>query len=123
MHTLDTNAIIYFIQDEPETVAILNDILEKNFPLYVSAMTEIELFGYPAITDAEAAKIEEILKTTTIISVDSRLARIAGTIRSIYRLGIADSTIAATALVTGSILLTRNVKDFKKVPNLLLQKI
>lgn len=85
-------------------------------------MTEIELFGYSAITEAEAKKIEEILKTTTIISIDSRLARIAGTIRSRYGFGVADSTIAATALMTGSILLTRNVKDFKKEPNLSVQK-
>jgi predicted nucleic acid-binding protein len=123
MYTLDTNAIIYFTQDEPETVAVLTGIVESNLPLYVSTITEIELFGYSAITAEETEKIEEILKTTTIISVDSRLARIAGTIRSLYRLGIADSTIAATALVTGSTLLTRNIKDFKKVPNLLLQKI
>jgi len=100
----------------------LNGIIESNFPLFVSTMTEIELFGYSAITEAEAKKIEEILKTTTIISIDSRLARIAGTIRSRYGFGVADSTIAATALMTGSILLTRNVKDFKKEPNLSVQK-
>lgn len=123
MYTFDTNAIIYFIQGELETVAVLTRIVESNLPLYVSTITEIELFGYSAITVEETEKIEAILKTTTIISVDSRLARIAGTIRSLYRLGVADSTIAATALVTGSTLLTRNIKDFKKVPNLLLQKI
>lgn len=41
--------------------------------------------------------------------------------RKNYSLKIADSAIAATALFTGSILLTRNVKDFRRVPELKLQ--
>jgi len=44
-------------------------------------------------------------------------------VRKNHGLKIADSAIAATALFTGSTLLTRNVKDFKRVPELKIQGI
>jgi predicted nucleic acid-binding protein len=36
---------------------------------------------------------------------------------------LADAFIAATALFTGSTLLTSNVRDFKKIPSLKLQAV
>lgn len=123
MYTLDTNAIIYYLKDDPYAVAFLGDVIESESTLYASAVTEIELFGYAGITINEMLKIEEILKTMTVISVDSRLARVAGALRSEYGLKTADSAIAATALATGTLLVTRNVKDFKRVANLKIQKI
>jgi len=63
------------------------------------------------------------LRTVAVIPVDSRIARIAGQIRRIYKLNIADSTIAAAAMFTGTTLLTRNTQDFKKIPNISLHKI
>ena len=39
MYLLDTNAIIYYLKEESEAVAIIEDIYEKNVPVYVSAMT------------------------------------------------------------------------------------
>jgi len=58
-----------------------------------------------------------------VIPVDSRIARTAGWIRRAYRVNIADGVIAATALFTGTTLLTRNTRDFRKIPNLLLRQI
>lgn len=123
MYTLDTNAIIYFLKDEISVVSLLKGIFLQNVPLYISAITEIELFGFPKLTDTEAEQIEEILRTVAVIPVDSRIARIAGQIRRFYKLNIADSTIAATAMFTGTTLLTRNTHDFKKIPNISLHKI
>lgn len=123
MYTLDTNAIIYFLKDEISVVSLLKGIFLQNVPLYISAITEIELYGFPKLTDTEAEQIEEILRTVAVIPVDSRIARIAGQIRRFYKLNIADSTIAATAMFTGTTLLTRNTYDFKKIPNISLHKI
>lgn len=68
-------------------------------------------------------RIEEILNSLAVIPIDSRIARIAGYLRQDYCLKVPDSAIAATALFTGTTLVTRNIQDFKKIPNLLLQKI
>lgn len=123
MYTLDTNAIIYYLKDDPDAVEILREILEKNTPLYISALTEIELFGFPDLTSREANRIEELLNSVSVIPVDSRVARIAGSLRREHRLKISDSAIAATALFTGTTVLTRNIRDFKRVPYLSVGRI
>jgi len=63
------------------------------------------------------------LKTVVTIPIDSRLARIAGFFRRQHKLKIPDSVIAATALLTGTILITRNVRDFMKIKNLSLRNV
>lgn len=122
MYTLDTNAIIYYLKGDEDSVRILNEIFSENLPLYVSALTETELFSFSRLTPRDVERIEGLIRTVAVIPVDSRIARIAGLLRRKYRLAIADSVIAATALFTGTTLLTRNIRDFKKIPNLLLRK-
>jgi predicted nucleic acid-binding protein len=92
-------------------------------PLYVSAITELELFAFSNLSATEEALIEQLLTTVAVMSVDSHIARLAAFIRRQYRLKVPDSTIAATAMFTGSTLLTRNTRDFEKVPHLSLLKI
>jgi len=123
MYILDTNAIIYYVQEENNAVSIIEDIYTKNIPVYVSVITEAELFAFPQLSDEEAERIEKFLHTVSIIPMDSQIARLTGTIRKTYQLKIADSVIAATALFTNAQLLTRNVGDFKKVPELHIQEI
>ena len=38
MYTLDTNAIIYYINEEPEAVRVLEGIFAQDVPLYVSGV-------------------------------------------------------------------------------------
>lgn len=123
MYTLDTNAIIYCLKDDKTATPIIKAVLGKSTPVYISSITELELFAYPDLSWREEELINYLLESLSIISLDSQLARMAGEIRSKFRLKVADSAIAATALFTGTTLLTRNVKDFKRVPNLKLQKI
>jgi len=123
MHTLDTNAIIYYFKDDPKVVSVLRHALVQNTPLYISTITEVELFGFPDLSPQESQTIDKLLKTIAIIPLDSRIARTAGLIRRAYQVKTADSVIAATALFTASTLLTRNVRDFKQIPNLNIQEI
>ena len=123
MYTLDTNAIIYYVQEDSRAVAVLENIVKGEYPVYVSVLTEAELFSYSNLTKAEADAIDGLLQTTSIIPFDSRLARLAGMIRRTYGVKLSDSVIAATALLTGSTLLTRNTKDFRRIPNLSLKHI
>lgn len=73
--------------------------------------------------DQDILGIENLLNSLAVISLDSRLAKTSGFVRRTYGLSLPDAIIAATALFTGSTLLTRNIKDFKAVPNLSLTKI
>jgi predicted nucleic acid-binding protein len=124
VYTLDTNTIIYYQKRDPHVVPILREILgDPTASVYVSTITEAELFSFPNLSDEEKEIIDLILQTVSLIPPISQIARIAGNIRATYRLKLADSFIAATTFFTGSTLLTRNVKDFKRLPGLLLQAI
>jgi len=123
MYVLDTNVLIYYSKNESDVVSAVEKMYEENKPVYVSAITEAEFFSYANLVDEEVESIEAFLKTVFIVPFESRLARLSGLIRRTYRLELADSAIAATALLTGSLLVTRNVGDFKKIDGLRLQKI
>ena len=124
MYTLDTNAVIYYLENDPEVAPFLQSILDDpTIPVYVSKITEAELFSHSDLSDEEAQAIEAMLQAVSLVPPVSKIARAAGRIRSTYRLKLADSLIATTALFTGSMLLTRNVRDFQKIPHLSLREI
>ena len=123
MYTLDTNAIIYFLKDDERAVNILKEIFDQNQIIYISTITEVELFGFSDIRTEEISRIDAILKTLAIIPLDSHIARTAGFLRRFYKTQTADSVIAATALFTGTTLLTRNTRDFKNIPDLALRPL
>lgn len=118
MYTLDTNIIIYYFNGEAPILAFLREQIEQGAPLFVSTVTEHELYSYPHLTPQEATKIDALLSTLTVIDVDSRIAQLSGQLRARYGIRSLDSMIAATALMTGTTLATRNVRDFHRVPNL-----
>jgi predicted nucleic acid-binding protein len=123
VYTLDTNAIIYYLKGEAAAVSVLEPIFSQDVALYVSAITELELFSSTALTDADMSAISQLLTSVVIIPVDSRVARVAGHLRRAYRAKTADSAIAATALLTHTTLLTRNTQDFQRIPTLSLRPI
>ena len=86
MYTLDTNAIIYYLKDDPDNVPSLRNIFAQHVPLYVSTITELELFAFSNLSTNEEGLIEQLLATVAVISMDSRIARLGAFIRRQYRL-------------------------------------
>ncbi|NOY35504.1 MAG: type II toxin-antitoxin system VapC family toxin [bacterium] len=123
MYTLDTNAIIYYFKGNENAASILEDVFRKSSPVYISSITEVELFGFPRLTPKESKQIDSLINTLSVISLDSRIARLAGFLRRKYGVKTPDSVIAATAIFTGTTLITRNVRDFQKIPNFPLLSI
>jgi predicted nucleic acid-binding protein len=123
VYTLDTNIIIYYFNGEAPILAFLRDQITQGAPLFVSTVTEHELYSYPHLTPQEVARIDVLLTTLTVIDVDSRIAQLSGQLRAAYGIKTLDSMIAATALMTGTTLATRNVRDFHRVPNLDIREL
>ncbi len=124
MYTLDTNAIIYYLNGELSAARILEDVFGREEPTYVSAITELELFSHRLLTEDDSDTITRLLASTVIVPVDSQLARFAGFLRrQTPRLKAADSAIAATALLTHTTLITRNIRDFQQIDTLQLLEI
>ena len=123
MVTLDTNAVIYYLNGDESVCLRINEELGRGMPLYVSSITVAELLRFPKLTDAEERSIRTFLSICSVINVDAIIAEQSGLIGRMYNLKLADSIIAATALFTGSTLLTRNTRDFKRVPTLAVKLI
>ncbi len=123
MYTLDTNAIIYYLHAEDSVLTFINTSIRNASPLYISVITEAELFRFPGLPPNEESAIIDLLPAFSIVPLDSYISRMAGTLGRIHNLKLADSIIAATALFTGTTLVTRNVKDFRRVQGLSIEKI
>ncbi|MDH3604358.1 MAG: type II toxin-antitoxin system VapC family toxin [Candidatus Tectomicrobia bacterium] len=124
MYVLDTNAIIYYTDDEPAAVATLEPIFSENDPIYISTLVELELLSQASMTEDDEARIDIFLGSVQILPLTSRIARIAGDLRRLYpRLKAFDSGIAATALFTNSTLITRNLRDFQSINDLSVMPI
>ena len=123
MYTLDTNVIIYYLKGDENAVFVVDEMLAKHTTMYVSALSETELFRFPQLSEQEVVEIDAMFRSLSVIPVDSKIARMAGEIQKLYGLQTADGIIAATAVFTGTTLVTRNVRDFKKVPTLNIEAI
>lgn len=120
MFTLDSDILIKFLNsDEIETSFIFN-LLKSGDTIYVSTVSETEILSFKNLNAQEIGDINEFLKSFSLVVVDSNIAKIGGAIRRKYGLKTPDALIAATAIFTGSTLVTRNLKDFKKVKELKL---
>lgn len=69
------------------------------------------------LREDEEAYIHQLLLQFLLVSVDEQIADMAARIRRLYRPHLGDSIIAATALLLNAPLVTRNVRDFKKIPD------
>lgn len=118
MYTFDTNAIIYYLNEDPAVVAVLEPLLAQDIALFVSVVTELELLSYGSLTDEDMVEITQLLTSLVVFPLESRLAHLAAALRRQYRLKTPDSVVAATALLTRTTLVTRNVQDFHGIAGL-----
>jgi toxin FitB len=86
--------------------------------LSYSVITRAELFAGRA---SEEQAVARLLAPFRELAVDRAVAERAGRLRRDHGVRIADALIAATALVHGLVLATRNVRDFEPVPKLRLR--
>ncbi len=124
MFTFDTNPIIYFLSGDKEAVSLVSEIiLSDNAVIYIPTVVRLELLSKPEMSPGEKTAILEFLSQFRSMALDQNIADIAADLRRIYKLKTADSIIAATAIFTGSALVTRNVKDFKNIQGLIVKNV
>ena len=116
MFTLDTNILIYYAAGDHEIVNFLNQHRYEIF--YIPSIVVAEFLSYPLITPEVITRFRDFTRQTIIVNLDYTIAERAAEIRRMGKLTLADAVIAASALVTNSSLITRNIRDFQKVKNL-----
>ena len=83
-----------------------------------SAITRLELFGYPDIQDEEEHKLRQLLEEFTEVPVGGAVIDDAIKLRRKEGMKVPDAIIASTARVTNADLVTRNLSDFEGIPDL-----
>ncbi len=116
-HLLDTNVWIDAISGKITSVSFFKLTIQADWAGY-SAITRLELFGYPDIKNEEKVKIVELLRDFIEIPVDSNIIDRAIIIRKNSRIKVPDAIIAASAIEHGCLLVTHNIEDFKNITDL-----
>ena len=118
--TLDTNILIAFLAGDERVIESILAWRTSGRTLFLSSITKCELLSYPYLTSAEERRIDYMLHEHFVVLPfdDYRAERTATIRRSIPSLKIPDAAIASVAIEMGTPLVTRNIKDFKKVPDL-----
>jgi len=111
---LDSNIIIYSAQPAH---ADLRAMIAASAPA-VSAISVVEVLGYHKLPDPERAHFEEFFRVATVLAVSEVVISRAVTLRQQRRMTLGDALIAGTALAHELELLTRNVDDFRWIPEL-----
>ncbi len=123
MFTIDTNVLIYHVNRDESVSKFLITAYDRGVMLYLPTITLTEFFAYPDLTSKERQRFEDVLLYFDTIDLSVPIALLAGDLRREYQMKLGDSIIAATALHTGSTLVTRNVKDFESVEKLKVKKV
>ena len=88
--------------------------------MYVSFITELELYGLHGATKEHDKQVEALLRECLIISMNSNILQKYKALRKSHKLKLADSVIAATALAYNIPLVTadqefQNIKALKLI--------
>ena len=125
MYLLDTNTCIYFLKNSFPTLT--QKLLDTDpSELFISSITVFELaYGAEKSKWGEKTrqKLAMFLAPFTILPFDSEDAMVAGRIRGALEqhgtpIAPYDVQIAAQALAKGLTVLTHNMKEFQRVPDL-----
>jgi predicted nucleic acid-binding protein len=111
---LDSNILIYAAnQSAPEIESLV--VSAENA---VASVTQIEVYGFTGLKPEEQAALDVLFRRLTVHPLDAAVVNRAIALRQESKMGLADAIIAATALVHGLRLVTRNESDFKHVTGL-----
>ena len=97
-YLLDTNFVLGLLKATPEAIAIVTerDLLASHCAY--SAVTRMELLGYPNMTSDEERLISDRLSKFTYLSISYEVEDLAIALRRTRKLKLPDALIAATAI-------------------------
>lgn len=116
-YLLDTNIIIEAVANSLAATKALFHAVQSEWCGY-SAITRLEVFGYPDLTKTEEEALKTVLAELNEIEVTRAIIDRAIKMRQSKRIKAPDSIIAATAQAMDATLMTRNADDFKSIDGL-----
>jgi hypothetical protein len=115
----DSNILIYHLNGElnEKGTNLLEEALTDEGAY--SVISKIELLGF-AQSEEDEAQGRKLLSYLLEIPLNSEIAEQTIQIRKAYKIKLPDAIIAATALINGFMVVSRNKKDFARISNLIL---
>lgn len=119
-YLLDTNVVINYLDASLPVggMQLLNTIVDEE-PM-VSVVTKMETLGFNFKSVSEHIAMETFIDGSAVLDINNDIVNKTIAIRKIKKIDLPDAIIAATALVYGLTLVTRNVSDFKNIEGLKL---
>lgn len=116
---IDNNAVIDFFSGKHTTAGtdFLNSVIDA-VP-NVSVISKIELLGFNT-TEKHYQILLNFIKDSNVLSLTDEVVEKSIEVRKKYKTKLPDAVIAATAIVFGFVLITRNKSDFKSIDGLKL---
>lgn len=116
---IDTNILIAYLAGEEKIVQFLDYYRGQGGFLFLPTIVETELLSFDGWTAKEEKEVDDFLRENFIsVPFDRTIARKAAQLRKDLKIKLPDAGIAATALIKNNPLMTRNIKDFKKIKDL-----
>lgn len=119
-YLIDTNVAIEYIGATLPEKALnkLDTIIDSHF--YISVINKIELLGFAGLSTNETEKFTMLVEAAINLGLNKEVVNKTIEIRKEYKIKIPDAIIAATALTYDLVIITRNISDFKNIPNIQL---
>ena len=115
---IDSNALIDYLGGKLPVAAA--NWLEQVFQYetyHVSVITRIEVMSFQA--DPQATRdMLDLVENAQEVGLEEPIIQRTIVLRQQHRMKLPDALIAATALVHGLLLVTRNLADFQNIPGL-----
>src|SRR3989338_3155874 len=112
---LDTNIILLHMREG------FLDTVTIDAQFAISVITEAEVLRYSGLSQTDLHELDMVLSTLRIINVNSTIARCAAALGRTRVTKLPDLLIAATALELAIPLITKNLRDFKDIPSLIVR--
>jgi tRNA(fMet)-specific endonuclease VapC len=124
MFALDTNTLIYFFKQEGQVAAHLQSVSASQIHIPALVLFELE-YGILRSTRPELQRrgLDAALRAYQVINFDTNAAKAAAQIKHTLEaagtpIGHVDQLIAGIALSNNLTLITRNTREFARVPGL-----
>ena len=116
---LDTNILIDAFAGRSDAVEAITNARSSDLEwVGYSAITRLEALGFPELSAADEVGLRQLLAQFSEAPISAAIIDRAIEIRRSIRIKAPDALIAATALIYGASLVTRNSRDFTAVPEL-----
>lgn len=115
-YLIDSNAVIDFCNGKLPLAG--RELLFSIVQPKISVITHIEVFGFPEISRTEEKLLNDFVSIALIYPLDIDVAKKSIEIKKKARIKLPDAVIAATALIHGLVLISRNLADFDKITGL-----